>query len=112
MLMAASTASGVCILENAAREPEITDLCRMLIARGAEIEGVGTDRLTIHGKPRLHGATYAVMPDRIEAGSYACAAAITGVDRNLPLMATSAPLAISSCATAPRLYVIAQCNAV
>ncbi len=82
-LMAASTASGVCILENAAREPEITDLCRMLIAMGAEIEGVGTDRLTIHGKPRLHGATYAVMPDRIEAGSYACAAAITGGDIEL-----------------------------
>ncbi|MFO1261347.1 MAG: UDP-N-acetylglucosamine 1-carboxyvinyltransferase [Sphingomonadaceae bacterium] len=82
-LMAASTASGVCILENAAREPEITDLCRMLIAMGAEIEGVGTDRLTIHGKPRLHGATYAVMPDRIEAGSYACAAAITGGDVEL-----------------------------
>ena len=82
-LMAASTASGVCILENAAREPEITDLCRMLIAMGAEIEGVGTDRLVIHGKPRLHGATYAVMPDRIEAGSYACAAAITGGDIEL-----------------------------
>ncbi|MDQ4420497.1 UDP-N-acetylglucosamine 1-carboxyvinyltransferase [Sphingobium sp. DEHP117] len=82
-LMAASTASGTCILENAAREPEITDLCRMLIAMGAEIEGVGTDRLVIHGKPRLHGATYAVMPDRIEAGSYACAAAITGGDVEL-----------------------------
>ena len=82
-LMAASTASGVCILENAAREPEITDLCRMLVAMGAEIEGIGTDRLTIHGKPRLHGATYAVMPDRIEAGSYACAAAITGGDIEL-----------------------------
>jgi UDP-N-acetylglucosamine 1-carboxyvinyltransferase len=82
-LMAASTASGVCILENAAREPEIVDLCRMLIAMGAEIEGVGTDRLVIHGKPRLHGATYAVMPDRIEAGSYACAAAITGGDVEL-----------------------------
>lgn len=82
-LMAASTASGVCILENAAREPEITDLCRMLIAMGAEIEGVGTDRLVVHGKPRLHGATYAVMPDRIEAGSYACAAAITGGDVEL-----------------------------
>ncbi len=82
-LMAASTASGTCILENAAREPEITDLCRMLIAMGAEIEGVGTDRLVIHGRPRLHGATYAVMPDRIEAGSYACAAAITGGDVEL-----------------------------
>jgi UDP-N-acetylglucosamine 1-carboxyvinyltransferase len=50
---------------------------------GADIEGIGTDTLTIHGKPRLHGATYAVMPDRIEAGSYACAAAITGGDLEL-----------------------------
>jgi UDP-N-acetylglucosamine 1-carboxyvinyltransferase len=55
----------------------------MLVAMGAEIEGIGTDRLVIHGKPRLHGATYRVMPDRIEAGSYACAAAITGGDVEL-----------------------------
>ena len=77
-LMAGVLAKGTCILENAAREPEIVDLCKLLIAMGAEIEGVGTDKLVIHGKPRLHGATYSVMPDRIEAGSYACAAAITG----------------------------------
>ncbi|KKW92335.1 MULTISPECIES: UDP-N-acetylglucosamine 1-carboxyvinyltransferase [Sphingobium] len=77
-LMAAVLANGTCVLENAAREPEIVDLCKLLIAMGAEIEGVGGDKLTIHGKPRLHGATYSVMPDRIEAGSYACAAAITG----------------------------------
>jgi UDP-N-acetylglucosamine 1-carboxyvinyltransferase len=77
-LMAAVLSNGVCILENAAREPEIVDLCRLLVAMGADIEGIGSDKLTIHGKPRLHGATYSVMPDRIEAGSYACAAAITG----------------------------------
>jgi len=77
-VMAAVLAKGRCVLENAAREPEIVDLCRLLVAMGAEIEGIGTDKLTIHGRDRLHGATYSVMPDRIEAGSYACAAAITG----------------------------------
>ncbi|AUW59535.1 UDP-N-acetylglucosamine 1-carboxyvinyltransferase [Sphingobium sp. SCG-1] len=77
-LMAAVLANGTCVLENAAREPEIVDLCRLLVAMGAEIEGIGGGTLTIHGKKRLHGATYSVMPDRIEAGSYACAAAITG----------------------------------
>ena len=82
-LMAASLASGETIIDNAAREPEIVDLCRCLVAMGAEIEGIGTERLVVHGKPRLHGATYQVMPDRIEAGSYACAAAITGGDLEL-----------------------------
>ncbi len=77
-LMAAVLAAGVCVIENAAREPEIVDLCHCLIAMGADIAGIGTETLTITGKARLHGATYAVMPDRIEAGSYACAAAITG----------------------------------
>jgi UDP-N-acetylglucosamine 1-carboxyvinyltransferase len=77
-LMAAVLAKGTTVIENAAREPEITDLAKCLIAMGAEIEGLRTDTLTVHGKDRLHGATYAVMPDRIEAGSYACAAAITG----------------------------------
>ena len=77
-VMAAALGSGTCILENAAQEPEIVDLCNCLVAMGAEIEGIGTGTLTIHGRKRLHGATYAVMPDRIEAGSYACAAAITG----------------------------------
>ena len=77
-LMAAVLAKGTTVIENAAREPEITDLAQCLIAMGAEIEGLRTDTLTIHGKDRLHGATYAVMPDRIEAGSYACAALITG----------------------------------
>ena len=77
-LMAAVLAEGTCRLFNAAREPEIVDLCNLLVAMGAEIEGVGTSDLVIHPARRLHGATYRVMPDRIEAGSYACAAAITG----------------------------------
>jgi UDP-N-acetylglucosamine 1-carboxyvinyltransferase len=77
-LMAAVLAKGTTVIENAAREPEITDLAQCLIAMGAEIEGLRTDTLTVHGKDRLHGATYSVMPDRIEAGSYACAALITG----------------------------------
>jgi UDP-N-acetylglucosamine 1-carboxyvinyltransferase len=77
-LMAAVLARGETVIENAAREPEITDLAKCLIAMGADIEGLRTDTLTIRGKDRLHGATYAVMADRIEAGSYACAAGITG----------------------------------
>jgi len=79
-VMAASLGRGVARLHNAAREPEIVDLCNMLVAMGARIEGIGSSDLTIHGVDRLHGATYQVMPDRIEAGSYACAAAITGGD--------------------------------
>ena len=79
-LMAAVLARGETVMENAAREPEIVDLARCLVAMGAEIDGIGTDRLTIQGKTSLHGATYEIMPDRIEAGSYACAAAITGGD--------------------------------
>jgi len=82
-LMAAVTAKGGTVLENAAREPEIVDLCNMLVAMGASIHGIGTETLEIEGRDRLHGATYAVMPDRIEAGSYACAAAITGGDVEL-----------------------------
>ncbi|HTM95391.1 MAG TPA: UDP-N-acetylglucosamine 1-carboxyvinyltransferase [Croceibacterium sp.] len=82
-IMAAVLASGTCRLINAAREPEIGDLCKLLVAMGAEIEGIGTSELTIHGVKRLHGTTYAVMADRIEAGSYACAAAITGGEARL-----------------------------
>ncbi|HVF92782.1 MAG TPA: UDP-N-acetylglucosamine 1-carboxyvinyltransferase [Sphingomonas sp.] len=78
VVMAAVTARGTSVIENAAREPEIVDLCNCLVAMGAHIDGIGTERLEIEGVDRLHGATYAVMPDRIEAGSYACAAAITG----------------------------------
>ncbi|WP_034160828.1 UDP-N-acetylglucosamine 1-carboxyvinyltransferase [Sphingomonas sp. ERG5] len=78
VIMAAVTAKGGSIIENAAREPEIVDLCNLLVAMGASISGIGTETLEIEGRDRLHGATYRVMPDRIEAGSYACAAAITG----------------------------------
>ncbi|USI71414.1 UDP-N-acetylglucosamine 1-carboxyvinyltransferase [Sphingomonas morindae] len=77
-LMAAALAQGETVIDNAAREPEIVDLCRCLVAMGSEIEGIGSARLVVHGRPTLHGADYQVMPDRIEAGSYACAAAITG----------------------------------
>jgi UDP-N-acetylglucosamine 1-carboxyvinyltransferase len=78
VLMAAVLARGETVMENAAREPEIVDLAQCLNAMGARISGVGTERLVVQGVDRLHGATYAVMPDRIEAGSYACAAGITG----------------------------------
>jgi UDP-N-acetylglucosamine 1-carboxyvinyltransferase len=77
-IMAAVLSSGTCRLFNAAREPEIVDLCKLLVAMGAEIEGIGTSDIVIHGVKRLYGTSYNVMPDRIEAGSYACAAAITG----------------------------------
>ncbi len=77
-LMAAVLARGPSVIENAAREPEIVDLCNLLVAMGASISGIGTETIEIEGRDRLHGATYRVMPDRIEAGSYACAAAITG----------------------------------
>ena len=76
--MTAVLARGETVIENAAREPEITDLAQCLNAMGAKVSGLRTDTLTIEGVDRLHGATYAVMPDRIEAGSYACAAMITG----------------------------------
>jgi UDP-N-acetylglucosamine 1-carboxyvinyltransferase len=78
LLMAASLADGQTVLVNAAREPEITDLAECLVRMGARITGIGTDRLTIEGVERLHGATHTIIPDRIETGSYACAAAISG----------------------------------
>jgi UDP-N-acetylglucosamine 1-carboxyvinyltransferase len=77
-LMAAVLAKGKTQLFNAAREPEIVDLCNLLVAMGAKIEGIGSGHLIIKGVEALHGCTYEVMPDRIEAGSYACAAGITG----------------------------------
>lgn len=78
LLMAAALADGITILENAAREPEIVDLAECLMAMGARIKGIGTDRLEIEGVKELHGCTYAVMPDRIETGTYLTAAAATG----------------------------------
>jgi len=77
-LMAAVLAAGRSELFNAAREPEIVDLCNLLVAMGGRIEGIGSSHLKIDGVEGLHGCTYDVMPDRIEAGSYACAAGITG----------------------------------
>jgi UDP-N-acetylglucosamine 1-carboxyvinyltransferase len=78
LLLAASLAEGETVLENAAREPEIGDLVRCLKAMGANIEGLGSETLRVVGVERLHGAEHAIMPDRIEAGTYAMAAAITG----------------------------------
>jgi UDP-N-acetylglucosamine 1-carboxyvinyltransferase len=77
ILMAATLAEGTTVIENAAREPEITDLANCLIAMGAKISGLGTRTLTVDGVKALKGADYSVMSDRIEAGSYAIAAAMT-----------------------------------
>ena len=78
LLMAASLADGRTVLANAAREPEIGDLAACLVAMGARIDGIGSDKLVIEGVAALHGAEHAIIPDRIETGSYACAAAIAG----------------------------------
>ena len=78
LMMAASLAEGETVIENAAREPEIVDLANCLLAMGARIAGAGTDRIVIEGVDALHGATHTVMPDRIETGTYLCAAATTG----------------------------------
>ncbi|WP_417798192.1 UDP-N-acetylglucosamine 1-carboxyvinyltransferase [Terasakiella pusilla] len=83
LLMAATLAKGETVLSNAAREPEITDLANCLVAMGAKIKGIGSDTLRIQGVEKLHAANYAVLPDRIETGSYAVAAAITGGDLTL-----------------------------
>ncbi|HYG89117.1 MAG TPA: UDP-N-acetylglucosamine 1-carboxyvinyltransferase [Azospirillum sp.] len=80
LLMAATLAKGETVLVNAAREPEVIDLAHCLVAMGADISGIGTDTLRIRGVERLHGATHAVVPDRIETGTYVMAAAITGGD--------------------------------
>ena len=78
IMMAATLADGVTVIENAAREPEVVDLANCLIAMGAKISGAGTDSITITGVDDLHTATYRVMPDRIEAGTFACAVAAVG----------------------------------
>ncbi len=77
-MMAAALAKGESTIVNAAREPEVADLARCLVAMGAQIEGIGSDRLRIVGRDKLHGARHSVVPDRIEAGTFAMAAAITG----------------------------------
>ena len=83
LLMAATLAEGETILENAAREPEVTDLAHLLVAMGAKIEGIGTDRLVIQGVAELHGAKHAVISDRIETATFLCAVAAAGGDITL-----------------------------
>lgn len=83
LLMAAVLADGETILENAAREPEVGDLANLLVAMGAKIEGIGTDRLVIQGVEKLHGASHAVIADRIETGTFLCAVAAVGGDVTL-----------------------------
>jgi UDP-N-acetylglucosamine 1-carboxyvinyltransferase len=83
VMMAATLAEGTTVIENAAREPEVVDLANCLNAMGARITGQGTDVITVQGVPALSGATYRVMPDRIETGTFLCAAAVTGGDIRL-----------------------------
>ena len=83
LLMAATLAQGETVLENAAQEPEVVDLGEMLIRMGAKIEGHGTSRIRIEGVERLHGASHAVVPDRIETGTFLCAVAAAGGDVRL-----------------------------
>jgi len=78
LVMAAVLADGVTVIDNAAREPEIQDLCRMLFAMGAHIDGIGTSRLRIEGVEELSGVTWHTVPDRIQAGTWAVAAGLTG----------------------------------
>ncbi|MDO9226964.1 MAG: UDP-N-acetylglucosamine 1-carboxyvinyltransferase [Pseudomonadota bacterium] len=78
LMMAACLADGETIIENAAREPEVVDLAQCLVSMGAQISGAGTDVIRIRGVERLHGATHRIMPDRIETGTFLCAAAATG----------------------------------
>ncbi|ARO87473.1 UDP-N-acetylglucosamine 1-carboxyvinyltransferase [Nitrosospira lacus] len=83
LMMAATLADGTTVLENAAREPEVLDLANCLIAMGAKIHGVGSDIITIEGVDKLHGATYRVMADRIETGTFLVAAAASGGEIHL-----------------------------
>jgi UDP-N-acetylglucosamine 1-carboxyvinyltransferase len=78
LLMAATLAKGITTLENAAREPEVSDLAELLVKMGAKITGIGSDKLTIEGVDALHGAEHSVIPDRIEAGTFLCAVAAAG----------------------------------
>jgi len=80
LLMAATLAQGTTVLENAAREPEVVDLARCLVAMGARIDGAGSDRIVIEGVPALRGATHAIMPDRIETATFIAAVAAAGGD--------------------------------
>ena len=88
LMMAATLADGETVIENAAREPEVVDLAQCLVSMGAQISGAGTDVIRIRGVERLHGASHRIMPDRIETGTYLCAAAATGGE--IRLLNTSA----------------------
>jgi UDP-N-acetylglucosamine 1-carboxyvinyltransferase len=83
LLMAATLAEGESLFENCAREPEVTDLAALLIAMGAKIEGAGTSTIRVQGVAKLHGARHKINPDRIEAGTFLLAGAITGGDLNV-----------------------------
>jgi UDP-N-acetylglucosamine 1-carboxyvinyltransferase len=83
LLMAATLAEGETLFENCAREPEVTDLAALLTAMGAKIEGAGTGTIRVHGVSKLHGARHRINPDRIEAGTFLIAGAITGGDLNV-----------------------------
>jgi UDP-N-acetylglucosamine 1-carboxyvinyltransferase len=83
ILMAASLAEGETVIENAAREPEVTDLVELLIKMGADIQGLGTATLRVRGKTELHGASHSIIPDRIEAGTFLVAGAITNGELEL-----------------------------
>ncbi|MBI2342517.1 MAG: UDP-N-acetylglucosamine 1-carboxyvinyltransferase [Deltaproteobacteria bacterium] len=83
IMMAATLAKGTTVLENAAKEPEVADLANYLKKMGANIEGAGTDKIIIEGVDALHAARHAIISDRIEAGTFACAAAITGADMTI-----------------------------
>jgi UDP-N-acetylglucosamine 1-carboxyvinyltransferase len=83
LLMAATLAEGETVLENAAREPEVVDLANLLVKMGAKIDGIGTDRLVIQGVSTLHGASHAVIADRIETATFLCAVAAAGGDVTL-----------------------------
>ncbi len=89
ILTAAALADGETVLTNAAREPEVTDLASLLVKMGANIEGAGTSEIRVQGVEKLHGATHAVIPDRIEAGTFVIAAAVTGGDLTLTHCAPS-----------------------
>ena len=101
LMMAAVLADGETVLENAAREPEVEDLASLLTKMGARIEGAGTSTIRIQGVPRLGGAAHAVIPDRIEAGTFVIAAGITGGD-----------LTIADCRAGHLLTVIEKCREV
>ncbi len=101
LMMAATLAEGVTVLENAAREPEVQDLANLLNKMGADIEGAGTPRIRIRGRSKLQGAEHSIIPDRIEAGTFLAAGAITAgelvVDRCIPEHLTSVLADLEMC---------------